>query len=157
MTTGESPSVVSIAASGSTGAGALGLRLGRADVDGGDRSVVAVVLAPVARPTQPLEELPEGEVEGRVPVVRARLGADHGPSVDDGELDALTAACLAGVRLVRHDDVDALGAGGQLLDFRELLLDVRPILREHLGVPAGNHDLHVSLLRGSGAGRARPG
>ena len=115
-----------------------------------------MVLAPVTRPTQPLEELPERQVQGRVPVVRARLGADHGPAVDDGELDTLTAACLAGVRLVRHDDVDALGAGGQLLDFRELLLDVRPVLREHLGVPAGNHDLHVSLLRGSGAGRARP-
>ncbi len=110
---------------------------GRGLVDGGGPVPAVVHLAAVAGAPQPFEELGGGEVERRVGIVGAGLGAHDRSLVAHGDLHPFAIARLPTVVLVGNLDVDALGAGRELADLRlQLVLDVPPEPLLDVGVPS---------------------
>ena len=116
--------------------------------------------APRARLTRELDvtdptaqaafELAKGGVERGVTVIGRRLGPDHGPAGDDGELDPLTSVGLTRVVLLGDLHVDPDDLGLQLLDLGEFgghvaaepIVDVRvtPFHDDvHLGTPSSRY------------------
>ncbi len=81
-----------------------------------------------------LIELAGGDVDGRVAISGLSLSADDRALTVNGQLDALGGVGLAGVTFVSQLHVDALSAGVELSDLRNLLLHVFPEIRVNLGI-----------------------
>ena len=78
----------------------------------------------VLGPPQPFHQLVQRHVERCVLVVKTCLGPHDGALHVTGDLDAFAGLGLTLVRLVAHDDVDALYAWRELRDLGQLLVEV---------------------------------
>ena len=132
--------------------GSLGFECGRLFDDGSfedfgfgqvARVPTTVVLHAITQAAQALVELAGGDVDGRVAISGLSLSADDRALTVNGQLDALGSVGLAGVTFVSQLHIDALSAGVELSDLRNLLLHVFPEIRVNLGITCDDGDVHV--------------
>ena len=90
--------------------------------------------------------LVDGKVDGGLPVVVAGLGTDHRPLGAARDLDALARLGLTWVGLVTHHDLDALDAGLELRDLRQLGVEVVAQPVGDVDMASGDGNFHGVLL-----------
>src|ERR1700728_696458 len=116
-------------------------------------------LAPVRGPPEPGLELGEGEVEGRVPVLRGRFGPDRGAPRSDRQLHPFPSVRLSRMALVGDLHVNPDHLLVKLGELRELGGGVLTETRRDGDVASPDDNFHLdppSPIRLSWAALARP-
>src|ERR1700691_2619062 len=121
--------------------------------------VTVPYLAPVGGPPEPGLELGEGEVEGRVPVLRGRLRPDRGAPRSDRQLHPFPSVRLSRIALVGNLHVHPDHLLFKLGELRELGGGVLTETRRDGDVASPDDNFHLdppSPIRFSWAALARP-
>jgi hypothetical protein len=91
---------------------------------------------------QPCVKLADRAVEGGVEVLRTGLGADHGASSHDGDLDTLAVVDLPGIAFVEQLNVGPDQLLVVAFDLAQFVGDMFPIVIGNLYVAALDDNVH---------------